>query len=203
MTPRQTTVQATSESVEVARPFVPTPERLSQYLERNIKDVVTELESVDGREKIYRNLLDHEEEIRKIDPTFDSEILRRQLDLVAETLQQKQRFLETVQEPKSKEKQGFWTWAWEKIKSVLLFPVRHPAITLLLLAAAAAAIGMYYSGLGNTLLEWLPNYSDKAAAVAGEAAPATTAEMALPGTGQFGGVAPPTLPKGLEGARPR
>lgn len=121
---------------EVPRKFVPTPERLSQYLERKAEVVNTQLTSVEGRKQISADLLKHADDIKKMDPTFDPKQLDHQLELVGETLRQKQRFMNDVKSP---EKKGFFKRAWEGVKG---FAKKHPIVTtLLVLSAAAAAVG--------------------------------------------------------------
>lgn len=123
-------------SPEVPRKFVPTPERLSQYLERKAEVVNTQLTSVEGRKLISAELLKHEADIKKMDPSFDPKQLDHQLELVGETLRQKQRFMTDVKSP---EKKGFFKRAWEGVKG---FAKKHPIVTtLLVLAAATAAVG--------------------------------------------------------------
>ena len=141
-----------AETPEIAPRFVPTPERLSQYLERNREEILTELASVDGRNKIYDQLVKHEDELRKIDPSFHPDLLREQLDLVGETLQSKERFLTDVQSPENK---GFFGRAWEKIKS---FPRNHPVVTSVLtiaLIVGAVATGFYLTGNLEALLQYV------------------------------------------------
>ncbi len=49
------------------------------------------------------------------------------------------------------EKKGWGTWALEKAKSVVLFPVRHPVITALVTLTALGA-GYYYAGSWEALM---------------------------------------------------
>ena len=137
--------QGRGDELEVQKKFIPTPEAISQYLE-NIKaeEVARLLTSVEKRREGFDRIMEHEEDIREFDPSFDSEQLRTQLDLVGETLQQKQRFLEEVKSP---EKKGLIRRSWEKVKS---FAKRHPVVATLLvlaLAASGVATGLYLSGV--------------------------------------------------------
>lgn len=66
---------------------------------------------------------------------------------------------------KKVEKQSWGRWALEKVKSVALFPVRHPVWSLFILAAIAAGVGWYYGALGDLFLKTIPNYSGKAGEV--------------------------------------
>ena len=120
-------------SPEVVKKFVPTPERVSQFLERDSKKVTQELASVEGRKAILKELQSHEKDLKKIYPTFDSKELEYQLDLVGDTLAQKEKFLKEVQSP---EKQGFFKRAWNRVKG---FAKKHPIVTTVLVLAAAAA----------------------------------------------------------------
>jgi len=119
--------------IEVPKPFVPTPERLSQYLEVNVHEVMAQLESVEGREKLYDDLLIHQDDLKTLDPDFHPALLKEQLDLVAETLTQKKRFLEDVRSP---EKKGMFRKAWDSVKG---FAKKHPVVTTVLVLAAVAA----------------------------------------------------------------
>lgn len=136
MTPRAS-VSGNDSKRESVESFVPTPEIVSQYLERNVKEVSVEMESVEGREKLYRALLEHEEELRQKDPSFQPESLRRQLDLVGKTLMQKKIFLEQAESPQAK---GMLRRTWETVKG---FPRKHPVLTALLLVAAAGGVAGY------------------------------------------------------------
>ena len=137
--------------VEVSPKFVPTPERLSQYLEMNIKEVAASLQSVAGRQMLFDKLMEHEQDILTIDPTFDPELLREQLELAGEVLRQKERYLQDMESP---EKKGLLSRSWEKMKG---FGKRHPFVTALLvtgLAASVAAAGIAagYNLTGNWAL---------------------------------------------------
>ena len=120
-------------SPEVPRRFIPTPERMSQYLELRTEEVNTQLTSVEGRKKLSADLLKHEDDIRKLDPSFDPKQLDHQLEVVAETLRHNQRYMADVQSP---EKKNFFKRAWEGVKG---FAKKHPVVTVVLVLAAAAA----------------------------------------------------------------
>lgn len=95
------------------------------------------------------------------------------------------------------EKQSWGKWALEKVKSVVLFPVRHPVYTLLILAAVAAGIGLYYSQIGTWLLNTIPNYSGKAAEVIRQGMKYASDKMADLGAVVNSGQVPgPTMPGG-------
>lgn len=133
---------------EASSRFVPTPERLSPYLERNGAEIEAQLASVDGRDQVYQEMMKHEAELKKLDPSFDPESLRRDLDLVSDTLTEKKRFLTEVEKP---ERRSIIRRAFDRIKA---FPRKHPIVTVLLvLAAATAAVGAAaYAAGGMELL---------------------------------------------------
>ncbi len=78
---------------------------------------------------------------------------------------------------KKVENQSWGKWAVENVKSVVLFPVRHPVITLLILSAMAAGIGFLYYGWGEALLRLIPNYSGKVVEVAKKGVKALSESM--------------------------
>ncbi len=181
--------------VETPRHFIPTPEAISQYLENiKVEEVAKLLASVEKRREVYDRIMEHEEDIREFDPSFDAEQLRTQLDLVGETLQQKQRFLEEVKSP---EKKGLLRRAWEKVKG---FAKRHPVVTTLLvlaLAASGVAAGFYLTGNWELLMTKVG--LDKilgGAKAAEELIPPTLPTEPLPGGGIFE-IPPPTSPTDL------
>ncbi len=169
---------------DVLKPrFVPTPERVSQYLEKNTEQVMTEMTSVEGRTKLFQDLLKHQKDLMKIDPRFNPEDLQRQLDLVGETLGQKQRYLKDVQ---SVEKKGVMRRTWDKMKG---FAKKHPVVTTLLVLSAAAggvAAGFYLAGEWELLMAstGLQKVFGSAEA-ASELIPPTPMTPPLPGGGVF------------------
>lgn len=129
--------------IEVPKKFIPTPERLSQYLEMNIQEVASSLQSVAGRQMLYQKLMEHERDLLKIDPSFNAAFLREQLELAGEVLHQKERYLQDIQSP---EKKGMFRRAWEKMKG---FAKRHPIVSVLLILALLAggtALTLYATG---------------------------------------------------------
>ncbi|MDD4287342.1 MAG: hypothetical protein PHN33_03255 [Candidatus Peribacteraceae bacterium] len=176
---------------EVASKFVPTPERLSQYLEMNIQEVASALQSVEGRQMIYQKLMEHQQDLLKIDPLFNPALLREQLELAGEVLHQKERYLQDVQSP---EKKGLFKRAWEKMKS---FGGRHPfvtAILILALIAGGAALTLYATGnleLVATRLGLGKMFG--AADAAGEMMPPVPVTPLPPGAGELG-IPPPANP---------
>lgn len=157
--------------VEVAPEFVPTPERVSQYLEMDHEQVLAELRSVKGRQRLVQTLKEHEQELRALYPTFSTESLESQLDLVGDTLAEKERFLAATESP---EKQGIFRRVWESVKA---FPKRHPVITSLLIVVLLAA--------GAWRMGWLPKFDSFG--------------FGLGGGGAAGGAAESTAESALEG----
>lgn len=88
------------------------------------------------------------------------------------------------------EKQSWGRWALEKVKSVVLFPVRHPVYTLLILAAALAGVGFYYGNLGKWLLATIPNYAGKAAEVLKQGVKIASEKLGLAAETAYGGKVP-------------
>ncbi len=174
--------------------FVPTPERISQYLEQNSAEVETKLRSVSGREKLYEDLAEHENELKEIYPGFDLPALREQLDLVGETLEEKQRFLESAKTP---ERKNMLQRAFDRVKT---FAKKHPIVTTLLvvaLAAGAIAGGFYLTGNLELLTTKLGSMKWFAGADAGKIlAPGTAGTEILPGGG-MGAIPAPTSPAGM------
>ncbi len=154
-------------SIEVAPQFFPTPERVSQFLEMETEKVSAELKSVEGRDRLFQALLEHEEYLRQLDPSFNPEKLRTQLDLVGESLTQKKAFLDDVNgenvssAKEKKERKGFFGRMWERVKN---FGRNHPVITTLLAIALvvggialvhkiASAIELAQTGLGADVVK--------------------------------------------------
>ncbi len=133
-----------SQSPELVKPFVATPEHISQFLEIKTDEVRTKMESVEGRKELFGQLMEHKEALAKMHPTFNPDDLKRQLEVAGATLSAKDRFVKSQQSP---EKKGMFRRAWDAIKS---FPKKHPVVTAVLALAAVAGIGAaiaYYSGL--------------------------------------------------------
>ncbi len=128
-----------AEKLVVAPRFVPTPERVSQYLERNAAEVTAQLSSLEGGEEVYQDLIKHQEDLEKLYPKFHPEDLRRELDLVGEALAQKEIFLKDIQSP---EKKIFLRRAWDRVKG---FAKAHPIITTLL------AVALFAGGVAGAL----------------------------------------------------
>jgi len=177
--------------VEIAPKFVPTPERLSQYLEMNIKEVASALQSVEGRQMIYQKLMEHQQALLSIDPSFNPDLLREQLELAGEVLHQKERYLQDVQSP---EKKGLLKKAWEKMKG---FAGRHPFVTTILilaLIAGGAALTLYATGNLELVAARLGlGKMFGAADAAGEMMPPAPVTPLPPGAGELG-IPPPANP---------
>lgn len=177
--------------VEIAPEFIPTPERVSQYLEMDHEQVLAELQSVEGRQRLHQTLVEHEEDLRTLYPTFDPVALQSQLDLVGETLSEKERFLRDAESP---EKKGMFRRAWDSVKG---FAKKHPVVTTLLvasLAAAGVAGGFYLTGNWELLLNSIGLQKILGGAgAAEELLPVTPPTPPLPGGGIFE-VPPPMSP---------
>jgi hypothetical protein len=132
-----------SGQIELLREFIPTPERVSQYLEMNIEEVMVQMKSVEGREELYTNLLEHQQDLQQLYPDFRPERLKQHIDLAGETLAQKERFLRDIESP---EKKGMFRRAWDSVRG---FAKKHPVVATALVAALiAGGVGgaLYLSG---------------------------------------------------------
>jgi len=187
----QSTSQAPEDNEVLRLSFVPTPERLSQYLELDIEETISKLQSVEGRKVLIDRIAEHESDLREIYPDFDLETVRQRLDIVADTLQQKEDFLESMDE-----EQGAMHKAWDVIKN---FPKNHPVVTALLAASAAVATvatGFYLAGEWELFMSTLGlDTVFGGADAAGELILPTPSTPALPGGGIFE-VPPPSTPPG-------
>lgn len=136
-------------SLEMAKKFIPTPERVSQFLERKSDEVRAQLSSVEGRKQLTQELLKHEAAIKKLDPSFNAKNLEKQLELVGGELKSKEKFMKDVQSP---EKKGFFRRSFDKVKG---FVKKHPVVTVLLvlaLAAGSVAGAAYLAGGWEALI---------------------------------------------------
>lgn len=181
-------------TVEQVKPFIATPERVSQYLELKTEEVEAQMRSVEGRQQLFDDLMEHEDDIRESHSEFHPELLREQLDSAGEALAAQELYLEEVQSP---EKKGFFNRAWDSVKG---FTKRHPVVTGLLATAVVAggvAAGFYFTGNWELLMTSTGlNKVIGAADAAGKLAPATAPTSLLPGGGLFeipSPVSPPDL----------
>lgn len=93
--------------------------------------------------------------------------LLHELELLHERYSEEIKTLEAAKGFEKKvEKQSWGRWALEKVKSVVLFPVRYPVYSLLILAAVLAGVGLLYQLYGEALLQLIPNYASKVVDVA-------------------------------------
>jgi len=83
-------------SPEVAREFIPTPERVSQYLELKTEEVTTQMKSVEGRRALYDQLIVHEEQLKKDHQNFDAVALRSTMDDIGESLAANERYMRDI-----------------------------------------------------------------------------------------------------------
>jgi hypothetical protein len=178
--------------IEQPKPFVATPERVSQYLELKTEEVTAQMKSVEGRQALFDQLLEHEDVIRQEHADFHPEALRTQLDTAGETLLAHEHYLESVNAP---EKKSMMRRAWDTVKA---FPYNHPVVTTLLVAAAATgaiAGGLYLAGYWETAMAsvGLSKIMGTAEAV-GELAPITPEVAPLPGGGVYDIPAPLPAP---------
>ena len=131
------------EGADVRKEFIPTPEKISQYLELETDQVRTMMGSVEGRKDLYKQLLVHEELLSEDHDNFDSLALQTQLEDAGEALSANERYLKEVQSPEQK---SAMKRAWEAVKK---FPRNHPVVTALLAASVVAggvAGGFYLTG---------------------------------------------------------
>lgn len=155
-------------SPEAAREFIPTPERVSQYLELKSDEVATQMKSVEGRKALYDQLIVHEKQLKKDHKNFDAVALRSTMDDIGESLAANERYMKDIRSP---EKKGLFTRAWESVKA---FPRKHPVVTALLATAAlvgGVAAGFYLTGNMELLLSSVGLshlYGEKGAAAAAE-----------------------------------
>lgn len=176
--------------------FLATPERVSQYLELKTEEVAAQMQSVEGRQKLFDELMKHQTDIEEDHEDFHPERLREQLDAAGETIGAYDRYLKEVQAP---EKKGMFSRAWEYVRG---FPKNHPIVTALLAAAAVAgsiAAGFYFTGNWEMLMTstGLSKILGGAEA-AGELVPPTPITPELPGGGVFE-IPPPTSPPDIGG----
>jgi len=177
-----------------AIPFLPTPDRVSQFLELKRDEVVEKMKSVEGRKALLEQLLEHQDDLKKAHPEFDPEELHTNLEAVGETLREKERFLKSTVEP---EKKGLFRRAFDRVKG---FAKRHPFITAIgvtALAAAAVAAGFYMAGRWELLMTTTGlSRVFGGAEAASELVPSTAPTAPLPGGGTFE-VPPPASPPDL------
>lgn len=182
------------DTVETKKDFVPTPERVKQFLgNRTLDEVESLYRTVEGRESLYKELVEHEDYLKELHPNFRTDTLREQLDLIGDTLTEERRYLEDMSAP---EKKGIFKRAWESVKG---FASDHPVTTAVLLTAlatASVAAGFYFTGNWELLMTTFG--LDKVfggAEAAGELIPVTPSTPPLPGGGVFE-VPPPASPTG-------
>lgn len=183
-------------TAEQVKPFVATPERVSQYLELKTEEVTAQMKSVEGRQRLFDELMEHESDIRESHSEFHPERLRGQLDAAGEALAAQEVFLNEVQTP---EKKGLFSRAWDSVKG---FAKRHPVVTGLLatsVVAGGVAAGFYFAGNWELLMASTGlNKVMSAASAASSLSPLTAPTDILPGTGLFD-IPSPTSPPGLGG----
>lgn len=150
------------------------PERVAEVLDLEADEVRTQLNSVQGREKLLKDLTSDPERLRSvIDPeslrTFEADMEMTKADLHAQ-----ERFLQAQKDP---EKKGMFRRAWDTITG---FPRKHPVITVALLGVVLGVVASYmgwlpainFSGLWGRAQGWLGWGSGAAEGAMGEAAAA-------------------------------
>ncbi|MFA5273069.1 MAG: hypothetical protein WC353_02805 [Candidatus Peribacter sp.] len=138
-------------------PFKATPEVISQFLELKVDEVLTQMQSVGGREQLFVKLMEHEEYLRKIHD-FNPEELRRQLEVAGEAVSAKEKFMKDVTSP---EKKTMMRRAWDRMKG---FALHHPIIAVLLMACLVAGGYATWHYAGNTIMAWLHGFAETAPA---------------------------------------
>ncbi len=178
----------------VPQEFIPTPERVTQFLgRRTLEETKVLYDTQEGLDQLYRDLAEHEDYLQELHPGFELETLRTQLDLISETLQEERRYLEDMSQP---EKKTIFRRAWDSVKG---FARENPVtvgVLLTALAVASVAAGFYFTGNMELLMTTFG--LDKifgGAEAAGELIPVTPTTPPLPGGGVFT-VPPPSAPLG-------
>ncbi len=90
-----------------------------------------------------QQLLESEELLKKADGR--KRLLRKRVESLLAGAKEEVTIARAKEYFKSKEKRSWGKWAYDSLKSVVLFPVRHPLITLLLSLAALGG-AYYYAG---------------------------------------------------------
>lgn len=167
--------------VERPSSFIPTPERISQFLEIKTEEVTQQMQSVEGRQSLYKKLIEHQADLKKAHVDFNPEQLHQQLELAGETLATKRKFLNDVKNP---EKKSIFGRVWSSVKG---FAKNHPVVTTLLVAAAATAAvagGFWLAGQWELLMNGtgLAKIFGSAKA-ASELVPPTVVTPPIPGGG--------------------
>lgn len=161
------------------------PERVAEVLDLEADEVRTQLSSLQGREKLLRDLTSDPERLRSV---IDPESLRAfeaDMKMTEEDLHAQERFLQAQKDP---EKKGMFRRAWDAITG---FPRKHPIITVALLGVVLGVVASYmgwlpainFSGLWGRAQGWLGWGSGAAEGAAGEAAGEAVvgAEAVMPG----------------------
>lgn len=130
---------------------------------RNRKETQSETTDIDvlraiatGKRDLAKKIATNPELLRKF--ASEQEILR-ELDALEKLYGDQIQTIEAGEKFSEKTKQEGWgTWAWEKIKSAVSFPKRHPIIALALLAAVAGGAATYLGYLPDVSLalkQWM------------------------------------------------
>lgn len=161
---------------EQVESFIPTPEKVSEYMGPDFKidEIHGEFKSAEGRQRIFEQIMVNEEQIRAVDPNFDPEKVRMQLDAVGEALTAEEKFFKQEKLPESK---GMFARAWESITS---FPRKHKVLTAIFLIAVLAGMAINLGwinglGFGSGMGNWFGGAAAAEGAAAGEGAVAAEA----------------------------
>ena len=137
MNPSSPIEQQGSSGSERPAHFVPTPERVSQYLDLKTEEVEAQMKSVEGRTALFTQLMAEREALHRDHDAFDPEVVRLQMEAAGEALAANERYLQDIRSP---EKQGLMRRVWATVKG---FPRKHPIVTLLLASAAVGGVAGY------------------------------------------------------------
>lgn len=132
-------------AVERPPSFLATPEKVSDVTELQTEEVMTELKSVEGRQRLFDQIMAKEALVRQVHPDFDPEELRTQLDSAGEALAAQEKYLEDMKSP---EKKGLFSRAWETIKKYKKTAIIASIVALVLLVAGGMYMGWIPTSLG-------------------------------------------------------
>lgn len=132
---------------EMQESFIPTPEKISPLMgpDFKIEELHGEFKSVEGRNRIFQQIMQNEEQLRLVDPKFNPENLRMQLEAVGEALSAEERFFQQQNVPEKK------TLFKRAMETVTGFPRNHPVLTAVLLISILAGMALnmgWLNGLG-------------------------------------------------------
>ena len=131
-------------------------EELKEERKSNLGYVEVLYELAKNKQTLAKKIAGNKEILKKFGD--ETEILK-ELDVLEKKYQDQ---IQTIEAGKSFgekiEKQSWGKWAMEKVKSVVKFPVRHPIISLIILAAVAGGVAGYLGylpAITGPLAEWM------------------------------------------------